>query len=135
MTGTSFFTIGQAFRSPLSLASLLTKNRLLPSTIPSRIWMLGKESEQTGGHECSPPDHVEVEPSLAEKREAELTIDCPRDQPCDGKIADRMDSRGEHSCERVGSRRHVTMACHMALCFDRAAAQQHRQHHQTCAVR
>ena len=60
--------------------------------------MLGKQSEQTGGHECSAPDQVEVEPSLTEKREAELTIKCPRDQSCDGKITDRMDSRGEHAC-------------------------------------
>ena len=64
-------------------------------TIPSRIWLLSKESEQTGGHERSSPEQVEVEPGLTEKREAKLAIDRPRDQPCDGKIADCMDSRGQ----------------------------------------
>ena len=56
--------------------------------------LLGKESEQTRGYECSAPDQVEVEPGFTEKCKAELTIDCPREQPCDRKIADRVDSRG-----------------------------------------
>ena len=72
--------------------------RVRLSTITVRIWLLGKQSEQAGGHECSPPDQVEVEPGLTEKRKAELTIECPGDQSCDGKIPDRVDSCSENPC-------------------------------------
>ena len=57
-----------------------------------------KQSEQTSRDERSAPDQVEVEPSLAQKCKAELTIERPRDQSCDGKIADRVDSGGENAC-------------------------------------
>lgn len=57
-----------------------------------------QQREQARGHERSPPDQVEVEPSLTEHCEAEPAIERPRNQACDGKVADRVDSRCEHSC-------------------------------------
>jgi hypothetical protein len=83
----------------------------------------------TRSYERSCPDQIEVEPRLAEKCEAELSIYHPGDQPCDCKIGNRMDPGGEHSGERTGGQRHVTVGCHSALCFDRGAAQQHRHDH------
>ena len=47
---------------------------------------------------AAPQHQVEVEPRLTEKREAELAIECPRDQPRNPKIADGVDSRCEHPC-------------------------------------
>ena len=99
----------------------------LLSTTPFRTSvLLGKQGEQTGSHECSPPDQVEIEPSLTEKSKPELAIECPGDQACNGKIADRVDSCREHPCQWGRAQRHVTVAGHLGMCFDRAAAQQHR---------
>src|SRR5215469_1190659 len=41
--------------------------------------LLHEGSEQTRGHECGPPNQVEVEPGLTEKCEAELAIEGPGD--------------------------------------------------------
>src|SRR5262249_5222036 len=71
-------------------------SRVRLSTITVRIWLLGKKSQQAGRHQRSTPDQVEVEPSVTEKREAELTIECPGDQSRDGKITDRVDSCSEN---------------------------------------
>ena len=79
-----------------ALSDALSRARL--STITVRIWLLGKKSQQAGRHERSPPDQVEVEPSVTEKREAELTIECPGDQSRDRKITDRVDSCSENPC-------------------------------------
>ena len=87
---------------------------------------LQEEREQTGGHERGSPDQIEVEPCLTKKGEAELTIDYPREQPCDYKIGSRMDHGGERSGYRAGGGSYVMVTCHLVCRFDHAAAQQHR---------
>src|SRR6185369_12958218 len=44
---------------------------------------LQEKGDDTGGHKRGRPDQVEVEPRLAKKGEAELSIDHPSDQPRD----------------------------------------------------
>jgi serine/threonine protein kinase len=96
---------------------------------------LYQEGDNTRGHECSCPDQVEVEPCLTQECQAALSIDHPSKQPSDGKISNRVDPGGEDRCERATGWSHVIVACHLALCFDRAATQQNRHYHQACAVR
>ncbi len=57
---------------------------------------LYQEGDKTCGHERSCLDQVEVEPRLAEKCEAKLSINHPSDQPRDCKIGSRVDAGGEY---------------------------------------
>src|ERR1700730_1289431 len=63
------------------------------------------EGDKTRGHERRCPDQIEVQPRLTEKREAQLSIDYPSEQPCDRKISNRMDTGGEHPGQGSGGRR------------------------------
>src|SRR5262249_47885085 len=71
---------------------------------------------------------------LAESREAELVINRPCYEPRDCQVGSRMDRGGEHPGEWAGGHGCVMVTCHLFSCFDRAAAEQYRQHHQTRAV-
>src|SRR5258708_3587217 len=64
-----------------------------------------QEGDKTRGHERRCPDQIEVQPRLTEKREAQLSIDHPCEQPCDREIRNCMDTGGEHSREGTGGRR------------------------------
>ena len=88
---------------------------------------LYQEGDKTCGHERRCPDQVEVKPRLTEKREAEFSIDDPSEHPSDREIGYRMDAGGEQSSQRTGWRRYVIMARHSDLCFNSAAAEQHRE--------
>src|SRR5207302_7349390 len=90
----------------------------------STVSTLQEEREQTGGHERGSPDQIEVEPCLAKKGEAELTIDYPREQARDGKIGCRMDQCGENSSERTDGGCYVMVTCYCGFVCD--ASQKHR---------
>jgi hypothetical protein len=94
---------------------------------------LYQEGDKTRDHERNSPDQVEVEPCLTEKREAQLSIDHPSEQPSDRKISNSVDPSGENPGEWAGGRSHVVVG-HLPLCFDRIAAQQNRHDHQARAV-
>jgi hypothetical protein len=96
--------------------------------------LLNEERGQAGGNECDSPNHVEVEPGLTKKGEAELAIDYLRDDARHRKIRCGVDCGGEHPGERASGGNHAIVTCHLSR-FDRAVAQQHRQNHQPCTVR
>src|SRR6267378_3615951 len=52
---------------------------------------LYQEGDKTRRHERSSPDQVEVEPCFPQKREAQLSIDHPSEQPSECKISNSVD--------------------------------------------
>ena len=79
-----------------------TPNIAMPLLCLCRAWTatieckgLHQQSDHASDHERCGPYQVEIEPRLAENREAELAINHPRDDAGDCKVGGRMDRGGE----------------------------------------
>ena len=64
---------------------------------------LHHQGHNAGYYERNRPHQVEVEPGLAENREANLRIDHPRDKSSDSKVGGGMNPGSKQRRERAGS--------------------------------
>ena len=62
---------------------------------PTKFERLHQQRDHAGDHECYSPHQVEIEPGLAQDREAKLAVDHPRDESGDRKISRRVDRGGK----------------------------------------
>src|SRR5437763_7900089 len=99
----------------LSVLSRLDRGR-------PKFTRLHQQSDQAGNHERCTPYQVDIEPRLAESREAKLAINRPCYQPCDCKVGSCMDHRGKQSGEWACGCGCVVVTCHLVSRLDRPAA-------------
>src|SRR5215469_13151508 len=99
------------WRSVIVFSTTLLPNPVTSGLTRTKSTRLHKQSDDARDHERHAPHQVEIEPRLAQNREAELAIDHPCYESGHHKISGGMDHCCAQGRGRAGGRRCVMVTC------------------------